>query len=96
MLLVLSLDIKPRLYFRWASLVAQMVKDLPTMQEIQVKPLGQQDLLEKGMATHSSILAWTCFLFWEADRLQSWQATIRSVTESDVSEQLTLFHFHMP
>ena len=41
-----------------ASLVAQMVKNLPAMQEIQVRSLGQEDPLEKGMATHSSILAW--------------------------------------
>ena len=44
--------------FPWASLVAQMVKNLPTMQETQVQSLRQEDLLEKGMATHSSILAW--------------------------------------
>ena len=39
-------------------LVAQMVKNLPAMQETQVRSLGLEDLLEKGMATHSSILAW--------------------------------------
>ena len=39
-----------------ASLVAQMVKNLPTMQETSVQPLGQEDPLEKGMATHSSVL----------------------------------------
>ena len=38
--------------------MAQMVKDLPTMQETRVQSLGQEDLLEKEMATHSSILAW--------------------------------------
>ena len=38
--------------------MAQTVKRLPTMQETQVQPLGQEDLLEKEMATHSSILAW--------------------------------------
>ena len=37
--------------------MAQMVKNLPAMQEIQVRSLGWKDLLEKGMATHSSILA---------------------------------------
>ena len=42
----------------WASLVAQMVKRLPTMRETRVQSLGQEDLLEKEMATHSSILAW--------------------------------------
>ena len=42
----------------WASLVAQMVKNLPAMWETQVRSLGQEDALEKGKATHSSILAW--------------------------------------
>ena len=41
-----------------ASLVAQMVKDPPTMQETQVRSLGWKDPLEEGVATHSSILAW--------------------------------------
>ena len=41
-----------------ASLVAQMVKNPPAMREIQVQSLGQEDPLVKGMATHSSILAW--------------------------------------
>ena len=41
-----------------ASVVVQMVKNLPAMQEIWVHSLGQKDPLEKGMATHSSILAW--------------------------------------
>ena len=41
-----------------ASLVAQMVKNLPAMQETRVQPLGSKDPLEKGIATHSSILAW--------------------------------------
>ena len=40
------------------NLVAQMVKNLPAMQETWVRSLGQEDPLEKGMATHSSILAW--------------------------------------
>ena len=38
--------------------MAQMVKNLPAMQETQVRSLGQEDPLEKEMATHSSILAW--------------------------------------
>ena len=41
-----------------ASLVAQMVKNPPAMQETQVQSLGQEDPLEKGMVTHSSILVW--------------------------------------
>ena len=46
------------LQYSWVSLVAQMVKHLPTMQETRVQPLGQEDPLEKEMATHSSTLAW--------------------------------------
>ena len=46
----------PRL--KGAFLVAQVVKNMPAMQETQVQSLGQEDPLEKGMATHSSILAW--------------------------------------
>ena len=41
-----------------ASLVAQMVKNLPAIQETQVQPLSQEDPLEEDMATHSSIFAW--------------------------------------
>ena len=43
---------------KWASLVAQMVKSLPAMQEIWVQSLGGEDRLEEGMATYSSIVAW--------------------------------------
>ena len=43
---------------QWVSLVAQMVKNLFAMQETQVRFLGGEDALEKGLATHSSILAW--------------------------------------
>ena len=49
------------LQYSWASLVAQMVKNLPAMQELQetqVRSLSQEDPLEEGMATHSSIIAW--------------------------------------
>ena len=42
----------------WASLVAQMVKNLPAMQETCVQSLGWEVTLEKGMVTYSSILAW--------------------------------------
>ena len=42
----------------WASLVAQLVKNLPSMWETSVRSLGGEDPLEKGKATHSSILAW--------------------------------------
>ena len=53
------------------SLVAQSVKRLPMMQETWVQSLGQEDLLEKEMATHSSILAWKIPWTEEPDRLQS-------------------------
>ena len=42
----------------WASLVAQLVKNLPVMSETWIQSLGWEDPLEKGKATHSSILAW--------------------------------------
>ena len=42
----------------WASLVAHSVKNLPAMQETVVQSLSWENPLEKGMATHSSILAW--------------------------------------
>ena len=48
-----------RLYCIWgASLAAQMVMNLPAVQETRVQSLGQEDPLEKGKATHSGILAW--------------------------------------
>ena len=46
------------LYSRWASLVAQMVKNPPAMWDTCVRYLGREKPLEKGKATHSSILAW--------------------------------------
>ena len=53
----------------WASLVAQLVRILPAMQETQVLSLGGEDPLEKGMATHSSILAWRIPRIKEPDGL---------------------------
>jgi len=50
--MLLSTDLKEQ------ALVAQLVKNLPAMQENWVRFLGWEDPLEKGMATHSSILAW--------------------------------------
>ena len=44
--------------FEWVSLVAQIIKYLPAMQETQVQSLGQEDPMEKGMATYSSIVVW--------------------------------------
>ena len=57
--------------YDWASLVAQMVKRLPAMQETQVQSLGQEDPLEKKVATHSSILAWRVPWTAEPSGLQS-------------------------
>ena len=54
-----------------SSLVAQTVKRLPTMWEIWVQSLGREDLLEKEMATHSSIHAWKLPWMEELHRLQS-------------------------
>ena len=51
--------------------MAQTVKRLPVMRETQVRSLGQEDPLEKEMATHSSILAWRIPWIEEAGRLQS-------------------------
>ena len=53
------------------SLVAQTVKRLPTVQETRVQSLGQEDPLEKEMATHSSIVAWKIPWTEEPGRLQS-------------------------
>ena len=46
------------LQYSWASLVAQLVKNPPAMRKTWVRSLGWEDPLEKGVATHSSILAW--------------------------------------
>ena len=58
-------------YSSLTSLVVQMVKNLPATQEAHVGSLGQEDPLEKGMATHSSILAWRIPWTEEPGRLQS-------------------------
>ena len=60
-----------------ASLVAQMVKNLPTMQETWVRSLGWEDPPEEDMATHSSIPAWRIPM----DR-GAWRATVHGVTKS--------------
>ena len=59
-----------------ASLVAQLVKNLPAMQETWVQSLGWEDPLEEGMATHSSILAWRIPL------TGAWWATVHGVEKS--------------
>ena len=55
-----------------------MVKNLPAMQETQVPSLDQEDPLEKGMATHSSVLAWE--IPWTEDR-GAWWATVHGVAK---------------
>ena len=62
-----------------------MVKNLPAMWETWVQSLGWEDPLNKGMATHSSILAWRIPWTEEPGGLQSW-----GCKESDITEQLTL------
>ena len=56
------------------SLIAQLVKNLPAMQETRVRFLGLEDPLEKEMTTHSSILAWKILMDREA-----WWATVHGV-----------------
>ena len=63
----------------WASLVAELVKNLPAMWETWVQSLGWEDPLEKGKATHSSILAWRI----------PWR--VHGVAKSQI--RLTDFHF---
>ena len=58
-----------------------MVKNLPAMQETQVQSMNQEDPLEKGMATHSSLLAWRIPWTEEAGGYSSW-----GHTESDMTK----------
>ena len=57
------------LQYSWASLMAQLVKNPPTMRETWVRSLGQEDPLERGKATHSSILA--CRIPWDRKELDT-------------------------
>ena len=68
------------LQYSSASLVAQMVKNLPAIWETWVQSLGQEYRLEKGMPTHSSILAWRIPM----DR-RAWRATVHGA-ESDAAK----------
>ena len=67
----------------WASLVAQIVKNLLAIWETQIQSLGREDPLEKGMATRCSILAWR--IPWNLTGYSPWDHK-----ESDMTEQLTL------
>ena len=71
------------IYPLWASLIAQLVKNLPAMQETPVPFLGREDLLEKGQATHSSILP---------QRIP-WTVQSMGLQESNTTEQLSLHFF---
>ena len=73
----------------WTSLVAQIVKNLPTIWETWVRSLGQEDALEKGMATHTSILARRIPWTEELGGLQS----LGSRKESDTTERVSLSMF---
>ena len=89
---VLSFLYSPTLTSMRASLVAQTVKCLPTMWETWVQSLGQEDLLEKEMATtHSSILAWKIPWMEEPGRLQSMGCKESDTTETSLS---FLSHIH--
>ena len=67
------------------EMMAEMAKNLPAMQETNIQSLSQEDPLDKGMATHSSILAWKIPWTGEPDRLQS-----MGLQRLDRTEQLTL------
>ena len=71
------------LQYSLASLVTQLVKNLPVMQETWVQSLGWEDPLEKRKATHSSILAWR----------MPWLYSSLGHKELDTTEQLSLFTF---
>ena len=71
------------LQYSWASLVAQLVKNLPAMQETWVRSLGWEDPLEKGIAIHSSILAWRI----------PWTVYPRGHKGLNMTERLSLYFF---
>ena len=73
--------------FSWASLVTQTVMNPPAKQESWVQSLGQDDPLEEGMATHSSILAWRIPWTEEPGALQ-----FMGSQRVDMTEQLTHTH----
>ena len=74
------------------SLVAQMVKNLPAMWETQLRSLGQEDPLGKGMATHSSILVFLPGEFHGQRKLMGYSPWGRK--ELDMTELLTHTHTH--
>ena len=79
-LVCVTIQICKNMYYR-APLVAQMVKNLPAMQETWIRSLGQEDPLEKEMATHYSILAWEILWTEEPGGLQSMGSQRIGMTE---------------
>ena len=75
------------LQYSWVSLVAQVVRNPPAMWEIWIQSLGWEDLLKKGKATHSSLLAWR--IPWTVKSMES---------QRDTTERLafSLFTFKLP
>ena len=71
-----------QIHIHWGASLAQMVKNLPVMQQTQVQSLAEEDPLEKEMATHSRILAWK--IPW---REKPSGAIVHGVTESDMTEE---------
>ena len=87
-----SIYLRKNMLSERASLVAQTVENLPEMLETWVvASLGWEDPLEKGMATHSSNLAWRIPQTEEPGGLSPWGSK-----ELDTTEQLTHFHTHPP
>ena len=78
------------LQYSWASQVAQTVKNLPAMQEIWVQPLGWEDSLEEGMATHLVSLPGEYPCTEEPGRLQS------TASQRETTEQLSTAHSTVP
>ena len=74
-----------RYTYLWGSLVVQLVKNTPAMRETWIPSLGWEDSLEKGKATHASILAWRI----------PWAVYPWGHKESDTTERLSLSHLCM-
>ena len=83
---------------RYMWMVAQMVKSLPAIKETQVQSLGQEDSLEKGMATHASVLAWTrtwipCpWIPWKEEAGGLWSMELQRVRHELVTNTRTHTH----
>ena len=78
------------LEYSWASLVTQLVKNLPAMQKTWVRSLGWGEPLEEDMATHSSVLSWRI----PRDR-GAWRATLCGVAESDRTKHSTAVYIKL-